>query len=210
MSGHHQTKRLLTLLVTASVGAAMIGCAGTHGAASLVTQSAATVSSSTTSNTVEGNDTTENLVARIEPLPPSSLPRWGHEASTPERRAVAQLVRRYYVAVAAADGRTVCSLMHPTLESAIVEDYRHQAGEAGASRATTCAEIQSRALRRLFKSLGSAPARGFSAVAVTHVRFKGVEGFAEFTSPITQHGEIPLRRSGTRWLIYALLGREWT
>ena len=131
-----------------------------------------------------------------------NIPAFGHAASAADRQAVTALVKRYYRAVAAADGRTACSLMYSSLEQGIAEDYGQPPGPPYA-RGKTCPVVMS----KIFKNQPGYPT-AFVGTAVTDVRIYMDRGFALLRSKATPSGEIFLEREHGAWTIGVPIGRE--
>jgi hypothetical protein len=193
------------LALTASIA----GCGSTANDANLATTAAAAAAPANAASSGSGRttDPTESPIARLEPYAPVELSTWGREAPAAERHAVAALVRRYYVALAGPDGVTACSLYHPDLVKAVIAETKFAHSPLHMYGAPTCAAAVARHFRDLYATYHVRPGPSFTAVTVTHVRVKGDEGYAEFHSGVTQNGEIPIRRDGRKWQIYAILGR---
>jgi len=131
-----------------------------------------------------------------------NIPAFGHEASPGDRRAVTALVKRYYAAVVAADGRTACSLLSPSVAKGIAEDYGQPPGPPYA-RGKTCPVV----MAKIFKNQPGYPT-AFVGTAVTDVRIYRDRGFALLRSKATPSGEIFLEREHGAWTIGVPIGRE--
>jgi len=125
----------------------------------------------------------------------------GHAASVAEGRRVAAVVRRYYTAAAAADGKEACRLMYPVLAKAIPEDEGKAPGPADI-RGTTCPVVMS----KVFKHLPSNE-KDLATVKVTEVRIDGDEAHALLGSKTMPASFIILQRDGRAWKVDMLLGR---
>jgi hypothetical protein len=122
----------------------------------------------------------------------------GHSASTADTRAIAALVKRYYAAAAAGDGKRACSMMLPRLVRTIPVEY----GKFGASYmrgASTCSALEA----RLFAHLR---ARITSAIRVTEVRVSNSNAWAFFGSKTTPPEVVSLARNGASWWISEPIG----
>jgi hypothetical protein len=76
----------------------------------------------------------------------SFVTTFGHAAGPSDRRAITTLVKRYYAAIAKADGATACSLLFYVFVESAPEVYG-QTTSATAGRGKSCAEVMSNVFR---------------------------------------------------------------
>jgi len=99
-----------------------------------------------------------------------SVRRFGHAASTADRKAVVSLVKRYFAAAAAEDGMTACSL----LASAFAKSLPETLGGAGGppyARGATCAAVTSGIFAHYHRQIAAHAA----TLEVPGVRVEGAE-----------------------------------
>lgn len=183
--------RLASLVTVALAGMAIGGCgSGSHTAPAVDARvTAASSSAARPKPSVEGTSDDD-------------IPAYGHEASAADRQAITALVRRYYAAAAAADGRTACALLDRNLEHVIAEDYG-QPPALPYSRGKTCKVV----MAKIFRHLTHHPA-DLAATAVTGVRVSNNYAFAELSSKLTPKGEIFLLRERGKWTVGVPIGRQ--
>jgi hypothetical protein len=181
------TKSLLTI---AAAGVLSIG-AGACGSSSKNTGSVARVSNTGTSTESQNPGGTDD-----------DIPAYGHEAPAGEKQTITALVKRYYAAAGAGDGKTACSLLYTPLAKSVPEDYGKPPGPTY-SRGKTCAVVMSKTFRHL-----PGPRADITATEVTDVRIYHDHGFAELRSKTMPKGEIFIERQNGSWKIGATVGRE--
>jgi hypothetical protein len=123
---------------------------------------------------------------------------YGHAAGPVDTRAVAALVKRYYAAAAAGDGKGACSMLLPSLAKAAPEDY----GEFGPQYlrgGKTCEAVLSLLFEHFHNTL-TAP------VGVTGVRVEGNQAHALVGSATMSASYITLQRERGVWALNELLG----
>jgi hypothetical protein len=136
--------------------------------------------------------------ARRYPHGDNSIQTFGREGGETDRQAVAELVKRYYAAVAADDGAKACSMMSSGLSGSLVSGL----GRSPKAHGKGCGAI----LSLLFKGRGRQAAAGLLAPEVTGVRLRGARGFALLRSKAIPAGEISIVRERGVWKIAALIG----
>jgi hypothetical protein len=138
-----------------------------------------------------------------------SIRTYGHAASAADERAIATLVKRYYVAAAGGDGSIACSLiysglvMSPNLGEAAEAAYPPAPG-VPPLRGESCARIMS----LLFKEDQERLAADINGMEVTSVRVKSNRGLALLGFRTMPERQIPVRREGGTWKMEALLDEE--
>lgn len=193
---HFNTKSLIALVASVSLGAGVAAC----GSSGKDTSSAARASSNTT--TAANIATSASTTPKRHPGEDNdNLRTIGNAATEPDRREITALVKRFYVAAAADDGAAACKLYTAAMARAIPEDYGHVPGLPGL-RGNTCAVVAS----KLFEHPPDVSAADLASTRVIGVRDTGKHGFAELSSKGMPLGEIGVEREGDSWRIAATIG----
>ena len=129
--------------------------------------------------------------------------RFGHAASPADRRAVTAVVKRYYTAAAAGDGKTACALSYSLFVEEIPELYGTPSGPPGL-RGTTCPVILSKLFRQRHQQLSAEHA----TLVVDTVRVEKLRAFAVMSFKTVKEHDILLHREHRAWKIYELLDTE--
>lgn len=124
---------------------------------------------------------------------------YGHAAGATVKHAVTELVRRYYMAAADADGAKVCSMILPSLANAIPEDYGRASGPVYLRGGKTCQAVMTRLLTYSHAQLSG-------SIDITGVRLKGSRAFVLLRSKTLPYPYITVERHGDTWKITDLLG----
>jgi hypothetical protein len=95
---------------------------------------------------------------------------FGHAASNADQNAITTLIKRFYAATGAANGKVICSLVYNVIAETIPENYEQSLGLKGA----TCDKIMAKVFAPRRKQL----ARDGHKVRVTRVRVEGTKGIA--------------------------------
>ena len=130
---------------------------------------------------------------------------FGRAATNAERLQITALVRRYYAAAAAHDGRTACSLIYSTYAEAIPEDFGTSPPGPSYARGATCAVVTS----KVFEHFHSRLALGLPKLKVARVRVKGHQGIAilSFGAALPQR-EIRVEREARNWRVLGMMDNE--
>jgi hypothetical protein len=131
----------------------------------------------------------------------NSVLDFGHAASQTDRRTVMALIKRYYTAAAAGDGKAACSLILPSVARSVPEDYGHAPGPMYLRGGQTCPEVVSRMFAHLHRRLTADAA----TLQVTHVRLKTTGGYAVMRFGASGEHEIPIVRDGIAWYVSSLI-----
>lgn len=127
----------------------------------------------------------------------SEIIGFGHPADTADKRVIASLVRRYYAAAVAGDGRSACGLMYPQTERFVPAIY----GWSGTrSRGHTCPTVMSNLFGENHKSLAG-------TFEVTDVYIKDDQAYALIGYPSHPTRYIHMLRRGGAWMIDDTLGQ---
>jgi hypothetical protein len=126
---------------------------------------------------------------------------FGHAATPSEQRPMVTLLKRYYAAAAAADGRTACPMIYSIVAEAATEEYG-RAPALPALRGKTCAVVMSKLFRRSRRSLRVK----LATLKVTDVRVEGDRALVVMSFATTpEPRKIPLHREAGRWKVQELL-----
>jgi hypothetical protein len=123
---------------------------------------------------------------------------YGHAADAADRRSSIALVKRYFAAAAAEDGKRACGLLVPLLAESVVEED----GRSPGLRGRTCAAVVS----KLFKMRHRMLLEKRAALEVIAVRVKGDRGLVVLNFPeIREARQLGERRVDGRWKLHELL-----
>jgi hypothetical protein len=125
------------------------------------------------------------------------LDTFGKEARPPDRRAIAELVKRYYVAAAAGDGAKACALLTPSVASGLAPAQV----SSGQASADTCAAIVSRLFASQHQRL---QADDVATMVVVDAHVKGNLGVAVFGFKTEPLSEILVKREAGPWRLDGL------
>jgi hypothetical protein len=134
---------------------------------------------------------------------PPFLKSYGAPARATDRRAVSALVKRYYVAAAAENGATACSL----LTSALANSVAAGVGQPTPGAGSNCASSMSLLLKQQHQVLA---AREPATMVVIGVYVKGDLGLALLGFRRTPESTIIVEREAHVWKIDALFDSELT
>ena len=126
---------------------------------------------------------------------------YGHRPSAAARRAIASVVKRYYVAASADDASTACAMLLPSLANSLAEDYGRAPGPSYLRGSTTCQAVMS----KLFRHAGE---RLTEAITVVEVRVEGDHAQVVFSSRKMPASIILLMRQGSSWRVQETLGQS--
>jgi hypothetical protein len=185
------SKSLLGVLLISSVSVYLQACSGSTGG-------------ERSRPTVQSNGSWAKHMAEADgKLPPGVHERpidgddyrvlnFGHAASVSQTREVKVLVRRYYAAAAAADGKRACSLLYFIQVEAIPEDYGH----VRRLRGRTCGEV----LSKLFKLRHALLAGENASLRIGRIRLASPNGFVILRfAGSHEWRQVALRHVGRRW-----------
>jgi hypothetical protein len=128
---------------------------------------------------------------------------YGHPANAADMRAIALLLKRYYTAAAADDGKTACSLLYSLLAEEIPELYGEPPGPK-ALKGKTCAVVMAKFFKQHEKQL---PSQAVS-INVTTVRIKRLRGLAIMSFKSMPRRDIAVHREHKVWKVGELLDTE--
>lgn len=101
----------------------------------------------------------------------SAILRLGHDASASDRNAIAAVVKRYYAAAAASDGKTACALTDSRFAATVPEDYAGGVGLRYLEGLKACPAVLAKLFQHLHATVVQPP-------TVTGVRVAGRRGWA--------------------------------
>jgi hypothetical protein len=127
------------------------------------------------------------------------LVSYGKEASPAEKRAITEVIKRYYAAAVAQDGAVACPLLYPALATVLIQG----AGQQG----DACAAALSRLFNQHHAQL---VADRVPTMIVISVRLGSSLGVAELGFQAMPRGNILLAKEGRTWKIDAILDSEMT
>lgn len=211
-------KSLLALLAIAllSVGVAACGGAGkgtdaattaASSSATATTAPAKTVSSATSTRGYAKVDADKDndIGAALDDKNNKLALDYGHAASAADKRAVTELIKRYYAVALRGDGAKACAMIISSLSKAVVEDYGHgSVGPAYLQSGTTCPAV----MALLFKHYHTQFTVQVPKLEVPRVRLVGTHGFAILSFGKMPEREISVYREGDTWKVQALLDNE--
>jgi hypothetical protein len=125
---------------------------------------------------------------------------YGHEASARARRAIADVVKRYYAAGSRGDGRTACSLLLPGFANMVAEAYGGRGGSPYLRGASTCAAVLSKLFAHYREQLDE-------TVTLVRVRVKGSSAQVVLSSRSMPASSISLVLHAGSWRIERLIGQ---
>lgn len=123
---------------------------------------------------------------------------YGHAASEVDRRMIAAVVKRYYLAGAADNGAMACSLLDRRLANALSEEYGQALGRSSAV-GNSCTGVVS----KLFKGAFQWSRVDVAALKVADVRVQGNLGLVLINLHSEDH-QILVEREGGAWRMGAL------
>ncbi len=125
-----------------------------------------------------------------------SVLEYGQTANRSDAHAVATLVKDYFAAATAADGRRVCALLFSLLAEAVPEDYGRNAG-LWFSRGNTCPDVLSK-LYRHDHAMVAAP------MTIIMIRINGKRGQALLGSKVVPASALAVKREYGVWKVDGL------
>lgn len=124
---------------------------------------------------------------------------YGNSASHTDALALANLVRRYYIAAHASSGKDACLLMDRTFARAIPATYGPDPGTHRNRRGESCESVMTQIFERSHRAI---PA----AIVVVATRIQGDEARVVFASRTEPASQIDAHRDNTSWTIVQTLG----
>jgi hypothetical protein len=125
----------------------------------------------------------------------------GHAVDATETGTIADLIKRYYKAIAADDATEACRMIYPVLAKAIPEDYGQAPGPAYA-RGKTCPVVLSKIVKHL--PINTAD---LGTIDVTEVHVEGNSAHALLGSKVMPASFLILQRAGGVWKVDMLMAR---
>jgi hypothetical protein len=192
---------LSALLATAALSFAILACGDAAKKASSRSSSTSTVTSTAPSSVTSTQRTVNNAPDRDHDDDHNNDDyAYGHRAGAVDTREVTRLLKRYYTAAVADNGKRGCSLIYSNLVKEIPYFYGNSPNYP-ALRGKTCAAVMSKVFRphrrRLIVDLAT--------LEVTELRVKGPEGLALLSFRGMPHRNILVYHEGNVWKINELL-----
>jgi hypothetical protein len=129
------------------------------------------------------------------------LQTWGSPMRSPERLAVATLVRRYFAAAASENGRLACSLVAPSVALGAAQ------GQLESSESRGCAATLTRLFAEQHRQLTEQQP---STMAVVEVRVDGEHALAVLAFKRSPVAYVLLDRESGAWRLDSLLANDMT
>ena len=133
--------------------------------------------------------------------------RYGHAPSAVEKRAITDLIKRYYAVAAAGDGRKACAMIAPGLirgqslaEGAIPKEFIPVSGSS-VFRHKGCAQIAS----LIFSIDRQLLAEEVPTLQALSVRIKGSQGLVVLGFRTSPERQMPVERVHGAWRVGAML-----
>lgn len=178
--------------------AGLLGCAGTH--------RAATASGAGARQTLPAIETSEDEDFDSDHYrhePDNEHEPVGRPTGEADARAVAAVVKRYFAAAAREQGAAACALLYLPFEELVAQTYGG-VGAAPAMRGNSCAEVASKLFRQQHRQLRDAASAKVATVRVTFSRGIAQFGFGASRPKLYTM----LHRERGRWKMYELLYSE--
>jgi hypothetical protein len=118
----------------------------------------------------------------------------GHAAGSADRRAVVNLLRRYFKVAVAGDGERACSMVLSSIAKAAPTDLGGPSGPSYA-RGKTCAVVASKIFTQWHRDL----AAHLATLKVSDVRVNGSQGMVVLSFKGLPGQQVPVVREGDRW-----------
>lgn len=134
----------------------------------------------------------------------SFITTFGHAAGPSDRSTITALVKRYYAAIASADGATACSLLFFAIVESAAETYGQTAADATAGRGKGCGSVMSHVFEGNHRQL-LAEARHLEVIAI-RVQRRRAWVLLRFGPESVRR--IVVYREGATWRIGELLDTE--
>jgi hypothetical protein len=208
---------MLTLLAIGTLSSGVLACANTRSAPSrgssgssgtdpggaAATTTLAVASRGSYLKSDADGDADDRPHSGPVPIDQNELPVMKYGASHTERRAIVAVVKSYFAAAAAADGKAGCQLIDSNLGTALGQEQTGlPAGDSG-----TCAATLSLLFKR---QQGHFVAENPTTMVVTGVHVRGEESFVTLGFKTMPESDIILQHEGNAWKIDALFDSPLT
>lgn len=199
-----------TLLTVLVLGLALTGCGHTgktespsaHASATSVKPQSATATAGVPSTTsteanlkIDSDEDNDNPTSAHYDADDNVVLSYGQAASEADRRAIADVVRRYYMAAVAGDGAKGCSLVYSLLVETAPEDLSQTPREG-----ETCSQAMSKFFKRDHTQFKADTTR----IKLTRARVHGDSGLA-LVRLGTRERRVLVHREGGVWKVNTLL-----
>jgi hypothetical protein len=200
---HFLRRSLILMSAFALAGFGVFGCGSTATPRTVTSRTQRTVEISTTASSksasggVSKNDVDHDSDANDDDY------LYGHAASSADMRTIAMLLKSYYEAAAADDGKRACSMLYSLLAEEIPELYGEQPGSPALS-GKTCAVVMSKFFRQYTRQLLSDAA----TIKVTTVRVRRNRALAIMSFRSMPRRDILVHREHQSWKVDELMDTE--
>ncbi len=130
----------------------------------------------------------------------TAIASYGRPAGAADDQAIVALIKRYYAAAAAANGRLACALTYYMEVETLPERYGGPPGPRWLHGADTCPALLTRVFEHFHSELTSPPV--VKAVRAKGQRAEALVGFPGLRLP---EGVVKVRREGDAWKVDGLL-----
>ncbi len=208
-------RSLLALLAIGLLGFGLAACgsAGKAAPSTPQTPSDATSSAASTSATAippapaqtkaDTDKDNDVAVAAQDDTNNNGVLDFGKAASASERRAITELLKRFYTAAAAENGAAACSMIYSTITEVIAENHGRPPSPAY-SRGRNCPEV----MTGIFVHFHPQLALELPKLQVARVRLVEHHGLAVLSFGAMPERQISVAREGHAWKIQTLLDSE--
>ncbi len=196
----------LGAVTAAAVAAVLGGCGGSAVKASTASPrpTAAELAPAPLETTLD-RDRDRDIEAPADDTVHTEPTTFGHPASPSDRRAIVNLIERYYAAMLAADGARGCQLILASIAESAYEDDVHEPGApAYMLGAKTCPEI----MTRLYTHYHLVLAAELPKLDVYSVRLEEHHGFAFMRFGKLPERKISVQREGGAWKMSQVYDQE--
>lgn len=209
-----QVQRLLASLACAALGLGLFACGDSHTAtvsarilAARARKAQAAAAEAEAARTWRRRDSDEDndfSAPGDDTRNTAGIAEFGPAAGTADRRAITAVLKRYYAAALAGNGKLACSMLYSTYEESVAEDYGQQWSAAYLNGSKTCATVLSRLLAHYhFELAVEVPKLEVIDVRIDRDHALAVLGFAGLPKR-----QIQLQRERGTWKVAALLDSE--
>jgi hypothetical protein len=214
LTGLRKQSRLKRLLVGATVALMAIGtsaCETTRTSSDMSVGASSGVGTSVGASTGQGTPLAEHDgdgdIDRQTRSPADTdndaIPEYAPPADPADRKAIVELISRYYAVAARGDGARACSMLDATFAELLVEEHRGRGPRA--LRGDTCAHILSKLFEQRHRDLAEDIAGGYRVLVV---QARGNRGYALVRFPSRnelRELELIVRRTHGVWKMDVVL-----
>lgn len=132
---------------------------------------------------------------------------FGHEASAPDKRTIAALIKRYYAVALFGDGAKACAMLYSTIAESLPEDYGSETGQPPGPpymRGKTCPAI----MTGLFRHFHAQLTVEVPKLRVVRVHLEEHHGVALLNFGALPERTISFAREGHVWKMNEMIDAE--